>query len=414
MGTLKDKLSELQITITPKQIKAMLALEHNFRLYRTNIMVFNGPYLGVYPISFKTSDTNALYHLFEVDPVQIRELIRQIPAINTDFNVQSDPFNVLCFWLMHLAFLYIDKERTRYEFMTAVCKYFHYRVFTSTVNNSFRVGAIKSVMDAALASMSKKPDIIRYESWGAIIDKHVEHILSPSSDSYRIIKNASPDKDFAELAGKAQTAIRNKIVGFAVVYYDVFKKGDRIRTTSSLSETADGERIIAQTASVIDTTMNAMVTDVLSPHTWLSERDIVRVASQFTAITPAMLRNALTTFSEEAAKQSRQRTLDKILPARGDRPVIYVGIRVFLFELIRSSLRFCDMRQINPGRKLEMFNELRDTYASSRNQDPDVRSIKESVTYFFDKSEIGYSDTARPALRLAVIQYILMKMLYKM
>lgn len=414
MVSVKQKLSELPITITPKQIKGMLALEHNFRLYKTNILVFNGPYLGVYPISFKTSDTNALYHLFDVDAEQVRDLIEQIPVINTDYNVQSDPFNVLCFWLMHLAFVYIDKERTRYEFMSAVCKYFHYRVFTSTVNNSFQVGAIKSVMDATIAGMSKKPDIIRYESWGAIIDKHVANMLQPTSDTYRILKNAAPDKDYVELAGKAQTAIRNKVVGFAKEYYEVFARGDQIKTSSSLQETADGERIIAQAASVIDTTMNAMVTDVLSLHTWVSERDITRITANATAITANMLRTVLTTFSEEAAKQSRQRTLDKVIPAKGDTPTIYVGIRVLLFELIRSSLRMCQIRDINPGHKLAMFNELKDAYTSSRNQDPDVRSVKASISYFFDHSEIRYSESAKAALRLAVIQYILMKMLYKL
>lgn len=414
MDILKEKFSELQITITPAQIKEMIAIERGFRLNRTNILTFNGPYLACDPISFKTSDTNALYHLFETDAHQIREQIKQIPAINMSFNVESDPFNLLCFWLIHLAFLYIEKEKTRHEFMAAVCRYFHYRVFTSAINNSFRNGAFRGVMDAAIKSMSRKPDIVRLESWGAIIDKHVENILDPNKPTYRTLQRASPDDAFVDIAPKAQTAIRNKVVGFAVVYYDTHKAGTAIRTSSSLIETRDGERIIAQTADTIDTTMNAMVSDVLSQHTWLNESYIMTIAQSSSAISPEMLRTALKTFSEEAARQSRQRLLDKTIPAKGDTPVIYVGIRVLLFEIIRSSLRMCAIRQINPGHKLVMLKELKDAYASSRNQDPDVLSVKASIAYFFKNSEITYSPTATSAIRLAVIQYIIVKMLYKL
>lgn len=414
MNVLKEKLSELQITISPKQIKEMIAMERGFRLYRTNILTFNGPYLGCDPISFKTSDTNALYHLFQTDPHQIRALINQIPAINTSFNVESDPFNVLCFWLMHLAFLYIEKEKTRYEFMTAVCRYFHYRVFTSTVNNSFPYGANKSVMDAAIKGMSKKPDIVRLESWGAIIDKHVENILDPHKQTYKILQTATPDDAFVDLAPKAQTAIRNKIVGFAVAYYDAHEAGESIRSNSSLVETRDGERIIAQIAETVDTTMNGLVADVLTPHTWVNDTYVNMVAARSSAITPAMLKKALQVFSEEAAQQSRQRLLDKVIPAKGDTPTIYVGIRVLLFEIVRSSLRLCRMRGINPGRKLQMLNELKDAYSASRSQDPDIASVKASVAYFFQNTDISYSETARTAIRLATIQYIIVKMLYKM
>ena len=414
MDVLKEKFSQLQITITPKQIRDMIAIERGFRMARTNILTFNGPYLGCYPISFKTSDTNALYHLFETDPHQIQALIRQIPAINTSFNVESDPFNLLCMWLMHLAFIYIEKEKTRYEFMASVCRYFHYRVFTSTVNNSFRKGAIRSVMDAAIHGMSKKPDIVRMESWGAIIDKHVEGILDPTKKTYKILQTATPDDAFVDIAPKAQTAIRNKVVGFAVAYYDAYDKGQMIRTSSSLVETRDGERIIAQTADVVDTTMNNMVSDALSPHTWINDGYIQTVTRQFSVVSPAMMRKALQLFSETAAQQSRQRTLDKIIPAKGKEPPIYVGIRALLFEMIRGTVRFCRVKDINPGRKFQVLSELKDAYASSRSQDPDIIAIKSSVAYFFKDTDITFSEPARAALRLAMIHYILLKALHKM
>lgn len=414
MDVLKEKFAQLQITITPQKMREMISIERAFRLSRTNVLTFNGPYLGCAPIAFKTSDTNALYHLFETDSHQIRELISQIPAINTSYNVESDPFNLLCFWLMHLAFLYIEKDKSRHEFMAAVCRYFHYRVFTSTVNNSFRNGAIRSVMDAAIMGMSKKPDIVRLEAWGTIIDKHVENILDPNKATYKTIQTATPDRAFVELAPKAQTAIRNKVVGFAVAYYDSYNAGEKIRTSSSLVETRDGERIIAQTADTIDTTMNSMVSDVLSPHTWINDAYINTVVSRSSAVSAEMLRKFLQFFSETAATQSRQRTLDKVIRNKETGTPLYVGVRVLIFEMVRSANRFARIRNINPGRKLQWWAELKDAYASSRNQDPDILAIKASVAYLFKDADITYAEPVKPAIRLALIQYVLLKMLHKM
>ena len=269
-------------------------------------------------------------------------------------------------------------------------------------------------MDAAIEGMSRKPDIVRLESWVEIIDKHVENILDPTKPTYKILQTATPDDAFVDIAPKAQTAIRNKIVGFAVAYYGAYAAGERIRTSSSLVETRDGERIIAQTADVIDTTMNNMVSDALSPHTWINESYVRTIANQSSAISPTMLRKALQLFSQTAAQQSRQRKLDKVIPAKGSTPPIYVGIRALIFEIVRSSVRFCRVKNINMGRKFQVLSDLKDAYSSSRNQDPDILAIKESVSYFFKGSDIAFSPAAQSAIRLSLIQYILLKMLHKM
>lgn len=414
MNYIKQAFDTLGITLDRNRIRQMQTMEIHFRLRGTNILTFNGMLLGVHPIAFKTPDRNAFFSIFGIEEKQVSDLIRKIPTIDRSHNVESDPFNLFAFWLMHSAFLYIEDPRVRHNFQMSVCKYYHYKLFTSIVNNLFRVGAIEGVMQAVINNLTNKSDITRYESWGNVIDDRCTKILDPESKYYKPMQLATPDEAFKRLLSGSQTSLRNKMVIVAQKYYEAYNNGDRVGYASSTSEDADGEKIIAQTASVIDSTMADLVSDVLTLNTWLNETDIKLVAGSYSALTPNMLRLMLTQFSEEAVYQMSKRTFDKTITKRGEKGTLYVGIRALLFEMVRSSIRFCVFKGINPARKAECLDALRSVYSSSRNLDQDIIDIKNSVTVIIREMRLDYSETAVLALRLALVQYILVRMYRKL
>jgi hypothetical protein len=267
-------------------------------------------------------------------------------------------------------------------------------------------------MAATVESMTLKSDIIRYESWKLLIDSHVERILDPKDRVYQTIVDAHPDDVFLSTIGKQQTALRQKIVTFAQAYYETHAAGDSIGSISAISTNADGEKIIAQTASVIDSATSSMVAEILNPNMFVHEVSVKDVSNMFSNVSASMLRTALLRINTEAVLQTSARTFDKTIVKKD--VTIYVGVRALIGEIIRSTVRMCRTKNINMGNRGKVFKTMRDVYQSSRSLDKDISNVKQSVAELVDPFNITVNIPSQAALRLAVIYYIIYRMLNHM
>lgn len=410
--TINEGLGELGITITRQQILEMEKLTVYFKMRKTHPLTFSGQYLGVDPVAFTTSDYNALFDIFRIHKKDVEIAISKIPSIDKNFNVISDPFNVLCIWLCHIAPIYIKDQKVCYDFMANVLRYFHYRIFTSVVNNSFRHGTNSAIVEATVAALTKKSDIIRLGSWNAVIESHVSKILDPHDRFYETIITGSPDDMFLRVISENQTALRQKIVTYAEAYYETYKSGDSIGSSSSIAENDEGEKILAQTASVIDSASAAMISEVLNIHTFIHDISIEDVAGMFTTISPRMLKTALIRINEIAVIQASSRKFDEIRKTKDG--IIYIGVRGLTIEIIRSMIRVCRLRKINLGNKAKTFETMKNVYSSSRQLDPDILDIKRSIALLVDGFNITVNQASQSALRLGVVYYILYRTIQKL
>ena len=412
MTTILEAFSDLNITINNQQILTMERMVIHFILRKTHPLTFDGPYLGVDPVAFTTSDYNALFDTFHVHPKDVEKKIRTIHAIDPKFMVSSDPFNLLSLWLLHLAPIYIHDKHVRHEFMMNVMRYYHYKIFTSVVNNSFRHGTNRGVMEATIMSLTKKSDIIRYESWKRLIDSHCERDLDPQGRFYNTIVEGGPDEAMIRVITETQTAIRAKIVLMARAYYDIHASGETVKSQSAVSENADGEKIIAQTASVIESASSAMIHEVLNTNMFVNDGSIRDIKDLFTPISERMLKNAILKINEEAVLQAGSRGFDKV-EKHGD-AVIFVGIRALIMEIIRTMIHVCHEKRVDMGSHDKVFSTMRDSFSSSRLNKGSVANIKLSVSHLIDPFEITTNEAAKSALRLGVIYYFIYRILRKM
>jgi hypothetical protein len=412
MSTISENFGHLGITISNQQIAAMERTVVHFTLRKTHPLTFDGPYLACDPVAFTTSDTNALFDIFKIRRQDVELKIRATPSIDRNFIVTSDPFNLLSMWLVHLAPIYIKDKRICKEFMLNVLRYYHYKVFTSVVNNSFRHGANRGVMEATVAALSRKSDIIRFESWKRLIDSHCEKVLDPEDRFYQTVIDGAPDEAFLRVISETQTALRSKIVTFAGSYYEAHKAGNSIGSRSAVGEGADGERIIAQSASVIDSATQAMVAEILNPNMFVHDVSVNDVAKTFSTISPRMLKTALLKINETAVLQTSSRSFDKVTTDKTG--TLYIGVRVLIIEIIRSMVRTAREKRINMANRLEIYDTMRNSYSSSRNLDPDIVAVKRSIANLTDPFNITTNTASLSALRLAVIYYLLYRMIQKM
>jgi hypothetical protein len=277
------------------------------------------------------------------------------------------------------------------------------------VNNSFKHGANPAIAEATLLQLTKKSDVIRLGNWNAVIESHIEKILDPNDRFYETIKSGFPDDMFLRVISENQTSLRQKLVTYANTYYEVYKAGDSVGSSSAIAENDDGEKILAQTASVIDSASSAMISELLNVNTFVHDVSINDVAGLFTTISPKMLKLALMRINETAVLQSTSKKFDDT--KKDKEGIIFIGVRGLVLEIIRSMIRICRVRRINMGNKAQVFEKMRDAYSASRQLDPDILAIKRSVALLVDSFNITVNQASQSALRLGVIYYIIYRTL---
>lgn len=410
--SIAENFGKLSINITHTEILAMERTVIHYMIRGTHPLTFDGMMLGVDPIVFKQSDYNTLFDIFKVDVKEVEKVIKNTHSIDKSFIVTSDPFNLLSMWLIHLAPIYIKDKRICHEFSMNVLRYLHYKFFCSVVNNMFRHGANPGVMEATINGLTKKSDIVRLESWRLLIDSHCEKYLDPHDRIYNTIVSASPDDKYIKALAEIQTAIRRKVVTVSQAYYLNSSQGNSVKTMSAIAENAEGERIIAQSASIIDSATASMVIEVLNPNVFVHDTWVKDVADLYSNVSERMLKAALYKLNEEAVIQQSSRKFDTVEIDKDE--VTYIGIRALLVEIIRLMISISRSKGISLNNHSEVFKNVRDAYGSSRSLDKDILAVKRSVGKIIDPYELTSNESSKAALRLAVISYIVYRTILKM
>ena len=137
-----------------------------------------------------------------------------------------------------------------------------------------------------------------------------------------------------------------------------------------------------------------------------------QVASQFSNISPDMLRKILDYIVRKASLQaSSGQSEDRV--ETGHKEIIYVGIKALFEKLIISSFRIVRLNDIPLTSKALIWNSIKNIYSSSRTSNEDVGDIKNSIMMIIEESQITPRESTKSSLRLAIIMYVIYKCLKK-
>lgn len=402
-----DALSKLDIKITQKQITDIEAAVIHFETRGVNPLTLNSQMIGVHPIAFTDSDRSALFHVFGVTSDAVAAAVRDIPSIQKEWKVASDPFNVLCEWVMHLAFIYIRQDRVRHKFLMNVAKYLHYRFFTSLVNNTFPHRAVEGTMIAAVNSLSRKFDLVVQGTWRRTIEARCEDLIAQSSIHYRVLQTGSPDKDFIYFLTDTQSRMRDKIKNIGDVYYDFHRNEIAVNTVSSVGVDSEGEKILIHRTSVFDSVITNMCADVMNVVSFVDMPTVKLITGMGGAVSPDLLKAVLLELSETASSQAAEGTIDQVRKTRNG--VTYVGMRALIKKLLQTSYSYCITTGVPMSKRSEIYKALKNAYSSSRISDPDIQAVRVSMGEFVNGLGKTKREATLSALRICVILYIVVR-----
>ena len=399
--------SDLGIVLTNDHVRKLERAIATFETRKDHALALNSQMLGVYPIAFTSSDRSFLFELVGIKEKDLVRIVENIPSIDTDHRVVSDAFNLLCVWLIHAAYLFLNNKRARESFQLNIAKYMHYRFFTSIVNYYFSHGASEPVMMATINQLSGKFDIVTYGTWKATLEARSQDLLSEKSIHRNAFLNMDDDEGVKRVITDTQTRMRDKIKNVARIYYDNKDNNARIDSKSMVKDSEDEGKYLSQTSSTIDAMISTVTSDLMNKNRWIHASTVSAVAKQFKSVSQTMLKTTLEDMSATATSQVKRRTVDHVEKTRdGYR---YHGIRVLVAQIIRTTYRYIVINRISMNNRVVLYNKIHSAYASSRISDKNINDVKTSMSLMLDDMNKTSRETTKSSLRLAIIMYIVLK-----
>lgn len=423
---LRDLFTEnFPITITPALAKAIVRLVKAYEIRDSNPMAFNTYSLGVYNCVFKTSDRDDFFQLFNCDEKaittglmghdpaaifgisasEVRKVISNSGAVNDNFKVASDPFNLFMtylFWKVQTSKL---PSSTKYEVNSNLFMYFQYKFFTSLVNYRFPYKADEAVMTAMFEQLTNKFAIKVYGTWRKVMLARTADFLSSSSIHKQTIERYDDDKKIVYLITDVQSRIRNQINLVTAEFMRVKDENDRIGSYSAIGSNNEGEKVIIDNDNCFDLLTANVYNDSLTVGRFLNDRDIRIITGLFNNLNTTNFRSLLVKFSETAVKdaKARQDTKTKELP---NGLIHYIGSRALIQAIVQQSLRYCVTKGIDLRNRVAVLKYLKDAYSASRTADPALLSVRDSVETMVLELQASRRESTVSALKLGFILYI--------
>ncbi len=266
-------------------------------------------------------------------------------------------------------------------------------------------------MQATVNGLSNKFAITKYGTWKKVIEVRAEELISNDSIHKDTIAKYDDDGKILYLITDIQTRIRNQINIVTSAYYVKKEQHDEVASYGITGNDIEGEKIVVNQVSVFDSMTSNLTNEMMSVHQFITPELITLMCKMHTNIRYDLFKSVLIKFSEKALLQARAKTTDKGLDEVQtiNNQDTYLGLRIFVAKTIQKSYRYCIQNNVNMNSKVEILKAIKDVYSSSRINDPNILSIRDSAAIFIDGCNISRRPATVTSLKIALILYIIVK-----
>lgn len=399
-------MQRFNITITKRMIDQLVRVCTLYEVRDDHVEALNSPMLGVNKIHFFDKDQRAVFDVFEVDRNDFAKMIQQ-SGLNKDFKVSSDVYNVFTVYMAHCIMKSSLPKSVQEEGCFALWKMLQYKFFSSIVNHMLPYKPNPDVMQATLDGLSAKFDIVNKETntWKLVMEARARELCQKDGNiHYHSILNFTPDQKVVYVLSDVQTRLRTKIKLVVQEYYKTLEEGKRIASTTMTTDDLEGEKIVKELTGSLDNMIAVICNKALNANQFI-RNDVVRIVSKLVPnIRPDMMRTLLMFFSNQSVVQYQKHKQDEI-----DKTGRYlIGYHILITEIIQRSYRLCILEKVNMKSRLAILDKVRNTFRSSRVNDPDILRIKDSVEHLVEIAKVTSRDSTKASLKIAFILYIIL------
>ena len=433
------------IKVTKELVQALTHYVEAYETRGTHALAFNTYSMGIYSCYFTKQDQDNFFEIFnsfnvEVSAPAIKKLIavnagrksvfgvqpksfkvekdlitapeirrasKNITAINSQFSVISDPFNLFVPYTIHclITATGIPKQAI-YTCCFKLLMILQYKFFTSLVNHYFKHKPKESVMEAMFENLSNKFDIKIYGTWRRVFEARAEQLLTENSIHFGAIHNFDVDADILYLISDIQNRVRSQVKNVTIKFYETLEDNDKIEDYGTVGSTVEGEKIVVDNLSAYDAMAVNIYNDALNINKFLNENYIRLITKMFTNLTTTNFRKFLEQFSEYATLKARAGESNATLTKKGIPYELLIGPEILIHTIIQKSYRYCMQNNVNL-KPLEILRALKDVYSSSRISDPGILQIRATMAHLVLELQDSRREVVLSALRIAFVIYII-------
>lgn len=384
------------LNVDARLVRDIGTYERNFvNRSEDHINFLGGVLMGTPPLRFHQSDRNAWFDdILKVDDVVLKNELHDLPSIDPNFKVASDPLNLSVTYLLHA--LHSSQKlsaRQKEEGMINALKVMHYRFLSSLMSHYFRYEPDREVVEATYAALSYKFALKREGSWAALIDARCRDIISTSGIHYRTIDRYDNDDQITYLLSDTQGRIREIVKKMYKVFDQVHKSATRVKTRGSMVE-------LEGVAQVRDLERN--------------QSQLKRYAHEIMSDKRTFIRPELTSIVSDAMHTMPERHLNSALDymvdnygRRGDK-----NIAELIDEVVLHALDYIADNRREFTRNLDLahlLSKLRALYMSSRSTDSSLLKMRDLSLKIVRKAVRSNNSSLLASIRTGVMMYIVLR-----
>ncbi len=251
MTTIRDVFTTaaqgIQFQADRDLVNRLTKFERDVATYSESQTDFLGSQLaGVYPFKFTQSMRDTWFlEVIGLDELDLDDALKRVDYLKgKDWKRATDAFNLSAAWILHeLSNSKSLSIQDRQRGMQATALVMQYKFMGSILSYYFKFPADQAIMEAVMASLSRKYAIKTAGTWGKLFAQRAEEITSARSIHHQTYVKFTSDSGITYFINDVQGRLRELIKNICAQFYKMRDSQTRITADRSMTE-IDGEAIL--------------------------------------------------------------------------------------------------------------------------------------------------------------------------
>lgn len=384
----------ISLSIDQKWVKSLRSITNGFITKNDNhVKFFGGHFLGVYQIRWTDQDRETWYDdILQTDDIALEDDLHSLKAINTDWVVSSDTYNLSCLYLVHAIHTSKLPESLKHAAKIDVLLNLHFKLLTSLLARRFKYASDRETEMAAFNDLTKRYALKQYGTWLALLRARCEDIIGPRGIHRKTIETFRDDAGIISMINDIQTRLRDMVNRLTSSLYDALASNAKITSVSNVM-TVDGEAIVKDVTREL-TKYKRYIHTVISDKNSFVRPELVSIVAD--AIHTLSVPRFVVTLGHmsECYGTSQLPWLPQFLDE----------VLIHAFDYIKSNrLRTTDLQLI--------ITRMKGLYMAAKMSDPAMLQLKEMAAAIVASHGKERSPALAASERTAVILYVLIRTL---
>lgn len=365
-----------------------------------HILFFGGHLLGVYPVSFTDEDRTKWFNeILGVDELVLYPKLIKIPAINEEFHISSDTWNLSAIWILHR--IYNEKKLSneiKHNTMQHVAAMLQCKFLTSLLTNYFKYPADPGKAEATYNGLSEKYNIKKYKTYGNFLMGQANIIVEKNWNYFDAIETMRKDLRVVAALNGIQNGIRSMVKYIYGEFMRVHETGTKYLSNSSTFD-HDGSEIIKDKLD-LSSDYGRYIKDIISDKNSFVKEELIKVILNLVPNMPERLFRLCIENTPSQYFGNGIKTIDQIL----DKVLIHA------YDYFMSNSSILSDKTVDLA---DILQRLKGIYSSSRATDPDLKLLRTITEKYVQKTIDNKVSTNVSSVRTGFLLYIMARTLTK-